>query len=43
MLSEKDIVKFHAVYWPIMLKALGLPLPDTTARPWLVAEGPVRR
>lgn len=22
----KDIVKFHAVYWPIMLKALGLPL-----------------
>jgi len=23
----KDIVKFHAVYWPIMLKALGLPLP----------------
>lgn len=23
----KDIVKFHAVYWPIMLKSLGLPLP----------------
>src|SRR3989442_11994762 len=23
----KDIVKFHAVYWPIMLKAMGLPLP----------------
>ena len=23
----KDIVKFHAVYWPIMLKALGLALP----------------
>jgi methionyl-tRNA synthetase len=23
----KDIVKFHAVYWPILLKALGLPLP----------------
>ncbi|HEV2328722.1 MAG TPA: class I tRNA ligase family protein, partial [Verrucomicrobiae bacterium] len=22
----KDILKFHAVYWPIMLKALGLPL-----------------
>jgi methionyl-tRNA synthetase len=20
-------VKFHAVYWPIMLKAMGLPLP----------------
>ena len=25
----KDIVKFHAVYWPIMLKALGAPLPRT--------------
>jgi methionyl-tRNA synthetase len=25
----KDIVKFHAVYWPIMLKAMGLPLPKT--------------
>jgi methionyl-tRNA synthetase len=25
----KDIVKFHAVYWPIMLKALGAPLPKT--------------
>jgi methionyl-tRNA synthetase len=23
----KDILKFHAVYWPIMLKALGAPLP----------------
>jgi methionyl-tRNA synthetase len=23
----KDIVKFHGVYWPIMLKAMGLPLP----------------
>ncbi len=23
----KDIVKFHAVYWPIMLKAMDLPLP----------------
>src|SRR5262249_26658439 len=23
----KDIVKFHAVYWPIMLKAIGLELP----------------
>jgi methionyl-tRNA synthetase len=25
----KDILKFHAVYWPIMLKALGAPLPKT--------------
>lgn len=23
----KDIVKFHAVYWPIMLKVIGVPLP----------------
>ena len=23
----KDIVKFHSVFWPIMLKAMGLPLP----------------
>lgn len=23
----KDIVRFHAVYWPIMLKAAGVPLP----------------
>ncbi len=23
----KDIIKFHAVYWPIMLKAMGVPLP----------------
>ena len=23
----KDIIKFHGVYWPIMLKAMGLPLP----------------
>ena len=26
-LIGKDIVKFHAVYWPIMLKAMGAPLP----------------
>jgi methionyl-tRNA synthetase len=23
----KDIIKFHAIYWPIMLKAMKLPLP----------------
>lgn len=23
----KDIIKFHAVYWPILLRAAGLPLP----------------
>jgi methionyl-tRNA synthetase len=26
-LIGKDILKFHAVYWPIMLKAMGQPLP----------------
>lgn len=25
----KDILKFHAVFWPIMLKAMKLPLPKT--------------
>jgi methionyl-tRNA synthetase len=28
-LIGKDILKFHAVYWPIMLKALGASLPRT--------------
>jgi methionyl-tRNA synthetase len=28
-LIGKDILKFHAVYWPIMLHALGAPLPKT--------------
>jgi methionyl-tRNA synthetase len=23
----KDIVRFHAIYWPIMLRAMGVPLP----------------
>jgi methionyl-tRNA synthetase len=27
-LIGKDILKFHAVYWPIMLKAMGAPLPE---------------
>jgi methionyl-tRNA synthetase len=27
-LIGKDILKFHAVYWPIMLKAMGAPLPN---------------
>ncbi|HWI59119.1 MAG TPA: class I tRNA ligase family protein, partial [Bacillota bacterium] len=26
-LIGKDILKFHSVYWPIMLKAMGAPLP----------------
>jgi methionyl-tRNA synthetase len=36
----KDIVKFHAVYWPIMLKALGLPLPkQILAHGWWQKDG----
>jgi methionyl-tRNA synthetase len=36
----KDIVKFHAVYWPIMLRALGLPLPKTLlVHGWWQSEG----
>ena len=31
----KDIVRFHTIYWPIMLMALGLPLPKKVfAHPW---------
>ncbi|MBI5732173.1 MAG: methionine--tRNA ligase [Candidatus Magasanikbacteria bacterium] len=28
-LMAKDIIKFHAVYWPAMLMSAGLPLPKT--------------
>jgi len=36
----KDIVKFHAVYWPIMLKAMGLPLPkQILVHGWWQKEG----
>jgi methionyl-tRNA synthetase len=39
-LIGKDIVKFHAVYWPIMLKALGLPLPkQILAHGWWQKNG----
>jgi len=39
-LIGKDIVTTHCVYWPTMLKALGLPLPRTILAHgwWLVAE-----
>jgi len=31
----KDIARFHTIYWPIFLKALGLPMPKTIfAHPW---------
>ena len=34
----KDIVRFHTIYWPIILMALGLPLPKTVlGHPWLLS------
>lgn len=34
----KDIVRFHTVYWPIILMALGLPLPkQVLGHPWLLS------
>ncbi|HVY69444.1 MAG TPA: methionine--tRNA ligase [Verrucomicrobiae bacterium] len=36
----KDILKFHAVYWPIMLKVAGLPLPkQLLAHGWWQKDG----
>ncbi len=36
----KDILKFHAVYWPIMLLALDIPLPKTIfAHGWWLMDG----
>lgn len=33
----KDIVRFHTIYWPIMLKALGEPMPKQVyGHPWLL-------
>lgn len=34
----KDIVRFHTIYWPIFLMALGLPLPKKVfGHPWLLS------
>ena len=34
----KDIVRFHTIYWPIILMALGEPLPkQVLGHPWLLA------
>ena len=34
----KDIVRFHSIYWPIILMALDLPLPkQLLAHPWLLS------
>jgi methionyl-tRNA synthetase len=36
----KEIVRFHTIYWPIMLMALGLPLPKRVfAHGWLLIDG----
>ena len=36
----KDIVRFHTIYWPIFLMALGEPLPkQVLAHPWLLQGG----
>ena len=33
----KDIVRFHTIYWPIVLMALGLPLPkQVLGHPWVL-------
>ena len=39
-LIGKEIVRFHVIYWPIMLHALGLPLPKKIfGHGWLVFGG----
>ena len=36
-LIGKDIIRFHTIYWPIMLMALDLPLPKQVfGHPWLL-------
>lgn len=36
----KDIIRFHVIYWPIFLMALGLPLPKQIfGHPWLLQGG----
>lgn len=38
-LVGKEIVRFHTIYWPIMLMALGLPLPKQVfAHGWLLTK-----
>ena len=39
-LIGKDILRFHTIYWPIMLMALDLPLPKQVfGHPWLLQDG----
>ncbi len=36
----KDIIRFHTIYWPIFLMALGLPLPKKVyGHGWLLQDG----
>ncbi len=36
----KDITRFHTIYWPIFLMALGLPLPKQVfGHPWFMMNG----
>ena len=36
-LIGKDVIRFHTIYWPIFLMALGLPLPKQVfGHPWLL-------
>jgi len=38
-LIGKDIIRFHTIYWPIILMALDLPLPKTVyGHPWLLFD-----
>jgi len=38
-LIGKDIIRFHTIYWPIILMALELPLPKTVyGHPWLLSD-----
>ncbi len=39
-LIGKDIIRFHTIYWPIFLMALGEPLPKQVfGHPWLLQNG----
>ncbi|MFZ7133477.1 MAG: methionine--tRNA ligase [Eubacteriales bacterium] len=39
-LIGKDILRFHTIYWPIMLMALGLPLPKQVfGHGWILLKG----
>ncbi|MDD2489838.1 MAG: methionine--tRNA ligase [Bacilli bacterium] len=39
-LIGKDILRFHTIYWPILLMALGEPLPKKVfGHPWLLVDG----